>query len=94
MCVYSAADEWVQVAHRQLSGIIAMVFVHRSLQSVIGDTNTCAVRLGFMGIGGNKGAVGIRLLVHGNSICFINGHFTAHQVNALLLPFVNVCVSQ
>jgi hypothetical protein len=66
-----------------LSGIITLVFARQDVLEGVGDANTSAVRLGFMGIGGNKGAIAIRLLVYGNSICFINGHFQAHQVRCI-----------
>ena len=39
------------------------------------------VKTGLSGAAGNKGAVAIRFLVYGSSMCFICGHLAAGQSN-------------
>ncbi len=37
------------------------------------------VKTGLGGTAGNKGAVAIRMVIHGSSMCFLCGHFAAGQ---------------
>ena len=43
----------------------------------------CSVKTGIGGKAGNKGAVGIRLLLHSSSLCFVCSHFAAHQTKVM-----------
>ena len=45
------------------------------------DVAVSTVKTGLKGSVGNKGAVAIRMLFHSTSMCFICGHFAAHQNN-------------
>lgn len=45
------------------------------------DVGVATVKTGLSGAAGNKGAVAIRFLVHGSSLCFICGHMAAGQSN-------------
>ena len=43
------------------------------------DVAVSTVKTGMSGKAGNKGAVGIRMLLHSSPLCFVCAHLTAHQ---------------
>lgn len=43
------------------------------------DVAVATVKTGMSGKAGNKGAVGVRMLLHSSPLCFVCAHFTAHQ---------------
>ena len=52
---------WEPLASRQLSGMLLLVFVRRRLLPHCGAPATAAAACGIMGVGGNKGGVGVRV---------------------------------
>ena len=55
------------------------VFVRSYLVDEIKNVEISSLKTGLGGMTGNKGSVGVRLEVLGNSFCFIGSHFTAGQ---------------
>jgi len=43
------------------------------------DVALSTVKTGMSGKAGNKGAVGVRMIVQSSPICFVCAHMTAHQ---------------
>ena len=43
------------------------------------DVAVSTVKTGMSGKAGNKGAVGVRMLLHSSPLCFVCAHLTAHQ---------------
>ena len=70
---------WDCLAARQLSGALVLVYVRRRLAPALGAPLTASAACGIMGVGGNKGGVGVRVSVHRKSLVFVNTHLAAHQ---------------
>lgn len=64
---------------RQLSGMLLLVFVRKKFASQLGACVSAATPCGIMGVGGNKGAVGIRVSLFRRIISCVNCHLAAHQ---------------
>jgi len=47
--------------------------------NVYRDVAFSTVKTGMSGKAGNKGAVGVRMIVQSSPICFVCAHMTAHQ---------------
>ncbi|KAA8538834.1 hypothetical protein F0562_025526 [Nyssa sinensis] len=67
-----------RVGSRQLAGLLIAVWVRNNIRRHVGDVDVAAVPCGFGRAIGNKGAVGLRMRVHGRIMCFVNCHFAAH----------------
>lgn len=70
---------FVLVSTRHLVGMSLCVYVSRSLFKFISNINTSICGTGIMGVGGNKGAVAVRLKVHDTSLVFICSHLAANK---------------
>lgn len=68
-----------QVALRQLSGMLIMVFARNNLRGHIGEIATASVACGVLGVGGNKGAVAVQFTLYRQKIALVCSHFAAHQ---------------
>ena len=79
----SGGGPWDFLAGRQLSGALVLVYVRRRLGSALGAPLTASAACGIMGVGGNKGGVGVRVALHRKALVFVNCHLAAHQ-NAVL----------
>ena len=55
---------WHNVSLRQLSGMLIAVFAKKDLMRNLGDIHTSSVACGILGVGGNKGAVGVQLTLY------------------------------
>lgn len=69
------------VASKQLVGLCLCVYVRRTLGQYVTNVVDDKVGVGIMGVGGNKGAVAVRLNIFDTSFCFVNAHLAAHQHN-------------
>ncbi|XP_047509184.1 synaptojanin-1 [Pieris napi] len=67
------------LSSHQLVGVCLFVFVRKDLVPHIRDVALDSVKTGLGGATGNKGAVAIRLVIYGTSICFVCAHFAAGQ---------------
>ncbi|XP_011567451.3 synaptojanin-1 [Plutella xylostella] len=67
------------LSSHQLVGVCLFVFARRDLIPHIRDVALDSVKTGLGGATGNKGAVAIRLVLHGTSLCFVCAHFAAGQ---------------
>eukprot|EP01084_Bolivina_argentea_P147095 257407_1 len=59
-------------------GILLLIFAKTPIKDNISNVISRDCATGFLGIGGNKGGVGIRFNIYGTSICFICCHLAAH----------------
>lgn len=86
------AGDYVQLVSNQLVGVSLTVFVRSSLVDEIKNVEISSLKTGLGGITGNKGSIGIRLELLGNSYCFVGSHFTAGQnaANERLREFLSV----
>jgi len=75
-------QQYVQVATKHLVGLSLCVYVKRALRQEVSEISAETVGVGIMGVGGNKGAVGIRFNLFNSSLCFVNSHLAAHQHNS------------
>lgn len=67
------------LSSHQLVGVCLFVFVRKDLIPHIRDVALDSVKTGMGGATGNKGAVAIRMVVYGTSLCFVCAHFAAGQ---------------
>lgn len=67
------------LSSHQLVGVCLFVFVRKDLIPHVRDVALDSVKTGLGGATGNKGAVAIRLVVYGTSLCFVCAHFAAGQ---------------
>lgn len=70
---------WEPLAARQLSGMLLLVFARKRLAPHLGAAATASAACGIMGVGGNKGGVGVRVTLFRRTLCFVNCHLAAHQ---------------
>lgn len=75
----SGGGPWECLAGRQLSGALVLVYVRRRLAAALGAPLTASAACGIMGVGGNKGGVGVRVSLHRKALVFVNCHLAAHQ---------------
>lgn len=81
--IISRDNPYALVTAEQLVGVCLFVFARVQHVPFIRDVAVSAVKTGMKGNAGNKGAVGIRMLLHSTSFCFVCGHFAAGQSNFL-----------
>ena len=74
-------QRYVQVANKSLVGLALLMYVKRSLAEFVSDVVIEKIGVGIMGVGGNKGAVAVRMNVYDSRLCFVNSHLAAHQHN-------------
>lgn len=67
------------LSSHQLVGVCLFIFVRKDLIPHIRDVALDSVKTGLGGATGNKGAVGIRMVIYGTSLCFVCAHFAAGQ---------------
>jgi inositol-1,4,5-trisphosphate 5-phosphatase len=69
----------IKVLTFRMQGLVTSIFVKKKHLIYLRDIETLCTRRGLGGIWGNKGAISIRLGIHGCSFCFVNSHLTAHD---------------
>ncbi len=79
---YFEPGEYVQLVSNQLVGASLSVFVRSCLVDEIKSVEISSLKTGLGGMTGNKGSLGVRFELSGNSFCFIGSHFTAGQSSA------------
>ncbi|GBP83839.1 Synaptojanin-1 [Eumeta japonica] len=67
------------LSSHQLVGVCLFLFVRKDLVPHIRDVALDSVKTGLGGATGNKGAVAIRMVIYGTSLCFVCAHFAAGQ---------------
>ncbi|XP_072938550.1 synaptojanin-1 [Epargyreus clarus] len=67
------------LSSHQLVGVCLFIFVRKDLIPHIRDVALDSVKTGLGGATGNKGAVAIRMVIYGTSLCFVCAHFAAGQ---------------
>ncbi|KAF4532873.1 hypothetical protein B566_EDAN001476 [Ephemera danica] len=73
------AKDFVKARSIRLQGLLLSVFCKRKHLLRLRDVETQYTRTGLGGMWGNKGAVSVRLVVSGVSVCLVNCHFSAHD---------------
>ena len=73
------------VSSVRLVGMMLLVYARRELQPHISLVRSATVGTGregkMVGLRGNKGAVGVSLRLHQTSLCLVNSHLAAHQLD-------------
>lgn len=62
---------------QQLVGVCLYIFVKNEHLAFVTDVQATTIKTGAGGRAGNKGAVAIRLALHGTPICFVSAHLAA-----------------
>ncbi|ORX44222.1 hypothetical protein BCR36DRAFT_586342 [Piromyces finnis] len=75
--INSLNKKYVKIASQQMVGICVFVYVRKELKKVISNVSTSFIGCGLMGIMGNKGASGIRMMIYDSYVCFVNSHLAA-----------------
>ncbi|ORX81114.1 DNase I-like protein [Neocallimastix californiae] len=70
--------KYVKITSQQMIGICVFAFVKKELKKSISNVSTSFIGCGLMGIMGNKGASGIRMMIYDSYVCFVNSHL-AHD---------------
>lgn len=78
------ATPYYALPPKQMVGLMLLVYVRRPLVPLIREHHIALVPTGALGSVGNKGAVGLRLVIHRSSIVFLSAHLAAGQ-NAVAL---------
>ncbi|ESL08743.1 inositol-1,4,5-trisphosphate 5-phosphatase [Trypanosoma rangeli SC58] len=68
---------------KQLVGLLLCVYLRRQLLPHMQDMSLMTVATGALGSMGNKGAIGLRFVLHRTSLCLINVHLAAGHNNVL-----------
>mmetsp|Transcript_380 Transcript_380/g.692 ORF Transcript_380/g.692 Transcript_380/m.692 type:complete len:568 (+) Transcript_380:1378-3081(+) len=74
-----ADEKFEMLEHQTLLASHIIIFAQKPLIASIKNLQKYTVRTGFLGIGGNKGAVAISFDLFDRRLCFINVHLPAHQ---------------
>ncbi|XP_066988662.1 synaptojanin-1 isoform X3 [Macrobrachium rosenbergii] len=77
--VISRDEKFVMVTWSQLVGVALFVYVNEKHANHIRGVSVESVKTGMQGATGNKGGVGIRLVVRNTSMAFVCSHFAAGQ---------------
>ncbi|KAG6557250.1 hypothetical protein Mapa_001177 [Marchantia paleacea] len=71
--------EYERVGSRQLAGMLVGVWVRKHLLPYVGEVEAGAVACGFGRALGNKGAVGVKMMIFRRTICVLTSHLAAHM---------------
>ncbi|GFE54323.1 endonuclease exonuclease phosphatase family protein [Babesia ovis] len=74
------STRYIHLKSTSMVGLYLTVFVTENLYSTVRDMVTTAVKTGFNGSVGNKGAVGIRFSMAGHNISLINVHLNSGKL--------------
>lgn len=77
--VLSREQNYCILTSQQLVGVCLYIFVKPEHAEFIRDVAVDSVKTGLGGATGNKGAVAIRFVYKGTSMCFVCAHFAAGQ---------------
>ena len=66
-----------KIASQQMVGICVFAYAKKELRKSISNISTSFIGCGLMGIMGNKGASGIRMMIYDSYVCFVNSHLAA-----------------
>ncbi|GFQ96247.1 synaptojanin-1 [Trichonephila clavata] len=79
----SRDHKYIYITSTQLVGVCLFLYALPKHAPYISDVAVDAVKTGFGGATGNKGAVAIRLTLYNTSMCFVCAHFAAGQSQVL-----------
>jgi len=87
--------KYIKIRTVRLQGLVLSVYVKRTRLLSVRDISEDIVRTGLGGLWGNKGAVGLRLVIGGVNICLVNSHLTPHdhQLDARIADY-NAIIQQ
>lgn len=77
--IFVKGREYVCVGHVVAWDRALTCYVRESLAGVVGMRATDTENVGFVGVGGNKGGIGMRFAVGDTMFAVINSHLAAHQ---------------
>ncbi|GAB5364364.1 hypothetical protein AAMO2058_000963600 [Amorphochlora amoebiformis] len=89
---YDPAKEYVCLRARQMVGLLSLVYIRTHLLPEIKNLKSEQIGTGFMGVGKNKGAIGIRFSIRGRRVLFVNMHLDSGKeyVDRRNLSFTNI----
>lgn len=73
--------QYTLVSSRHLVGMLAVMFIKSPLRESISEIESATLGQGFLGIGGNKGAVALRFKFFQSKFCFLCVHLAPHKEN-------------
>eukprot|EP01083_Nonionella_stella_P020441 56672_1 len=73
------SSRYIHLQTVSLFGILLIVFIKKTIDHSVHDVMSSKCPTGVLGVGGNKGAVGIRFTIYDTSICFVNCHLAARK---------------
>lgn len=73
--------KYYKTAGLSLVGLSILSFVDQKIARCVTDVQTSKTKTGIAGLGGNKGAVCIRMNIQDTTLCFVNAHLAAHVKN-------------
>ena len=75
----ASKDRYVLLFSCQLVGLLLIGYVREELFPYVHHLEEDKVACGILGVGGNKGGVGVRFNLYDTSFCFVTSHLSAHQ---------------
>ena len=79
VALQEATHPFVLMFSVQLVGLLMLGYVRKDYYPYINHFEVSKVATGYLGVGGNKGGIGVRFNLYDTSMCFVTSHFTAHQ---------------
>lgn len=71
-------SRYLMIVQKDLVGLVLVVFVHEKHHVGVSFADSAAIKLGFRGFVGNKGAVAARFNLYDSTFFIANCHFEAH----------------
>mmetsp|Transcript_22732 Transcript_22732/g.40891 ORF Transcript_22732/g.40891 Transcript_22732/m.40891 type:complete len:498 (+) Transcript_22732:748-2241(+) len=72
-------SRYLMIVQKDLVGLVLVVFVYEAHHVGCKFIDSAAIKLGFKGFVGNKGAVVARFNLYDSTFFVVNGHFEAHE---------------
>ncbi|EGG17213.1 inositol 5-phosphatase [Cavenderia fasciculata] len=72
---------YVQLQSNQLVGLMMCIYVREDIVQSFREVQSQIIKVGLQGLAGNKGGIGVRLLLNDTSFTFVTAHFAAGHGN-------------
>lgn len=78
---YIHDKQYIRLSFKDQVGLSIVAYAEKNLYKHIRNVYVTKTGVGLMGVGGNKGAVCMRMDLYDSSVCFVNSHLAAHVQN-------------